>query len=168
MPGTAEIALPTTMRGRARHHTRRALPELRRMVKFGIVGGSGFVVNLAVFALVERLHTLHVISATVAFLAAVVNNFYWNRRWTFRGVGSAAIHDQARRFFLVSGAAFLFQLGILEALINIGVSPLISQAISVLAAMPLGFVGNRMWTFHEDGGLRERWAAHQARKQQQG
>jgi dolichol-phosphate mannosyltransferase len=140
------------------------MPELRRMVKFGIVGGSGFVVNIAVFALVERTHTLHAIAATVAFLAAVGNNFHWNRRWTFRAVGAEAVHRQARRFFVVSGAAFLLQLGILEGFVNLGVKPLIAQAISVLLAMPFGFVGNRMYTFHEDGGLRDRWAARQARR----
>jgi putative flippase GtrA len=152
---------------RARHHTRHAVrrsaPELRRMVKFAIVGGSGFVVNLAVFAIVESFGTLHAIAATAAFLAAVGNNFYWNRRWTFRAVGAEAIHHQARRFFIVSGAAFCLQLLILEGLINLDVTPIIAQAVSVIVAMPFGFVGNRMWTFHEDGGLRERWARRRER-----
>ena len=87
------------------------------------------------------------------------NNFHWNRRWTFRAAGAEAIHHQARRFFTVSVVTFLVQLGILDLLVGAGMKDFFAQALSVALSMPLGFLGNRMWTFHEDGGLRVRWAA---------
>ena len=148
---------------RARHHGRRAMPELRTLVKFGVVGGSGFVVNLAVFAIARALGAHHILAATIAFLAAVGNNFHWNRRWTFRAVGAEAIHHQARRFLIVSAAAFGIQLGFLEIFVAAGLTPFTAQAISVILATPFGFVGNRIWTFHEDGGLRVRWGRRRAR-----
>lgn len=143
---------------RTRHHTRRAVrrgaPELRTLVKFTLVGGSGYAVNLAVFAAAQAAGVHHVAAATMAFLAAVGNNFHWNRRWTFNAVGAEAIHRQARRFLIVSVASFLFSLGILVTLVAAGVTPLLAQAISIALATPLGFVGNRVWTFAQPGALR--------------
>ncbi len=56
-----------------------------QLVKFGLVGGSGYVVNIAVFAALTGLADLHHIPAAIgAFLVAVTNNFAWNRVWTFR------------------------------------------------------------------------------------
>lgn len=147
----------TERRGWA-HHTRRVVrrgaPELRTLVKFTMVGGSGYAVNLAVFALAEALGAHHVLAATIAFLAAVGNNFHWNRRWTFNAVGAEAIHRQAHRFLVVSVVSFLFSLGILVLLVDAGITPLLAQAISIALATPLGFLGNRLWTFAAPGSLR--------------
>ena len=130
------------------------MPELRTLVKFSLVGGSGYAVNLVVFALVQSLGGHHIVAATAAFLAAVGNNFHWNRRWTFNAVGAAAIHRQAQRFLLVSTASFFLSLGVLELLVQGGMSALLAQAISIAFATPFAFVANRVWTFAEPGTLR--------------
>ena len=45
-------------------------------------------------------------------------------------------------------AAFLFALVILELLVsNTDMPATLAQAISIVAATPLNFVGNKMWTF---------------------
>lgn len=140
------------------HHTRRVMrrgaPELRTLVKFTLVGGSGYIVNLAVFAAAQAAGLHHVLSATIAFLVAVGNNFHWNRRWTFNAVGVEAVHRQARRFLLVSVLSFLVSLGILVALVAAGMPALAAQALSIAVVTPLGFLGNRVWTFAETGALR--------------
>jgi putative flippase GtrA len=119
-----------------------------QLVKFCAVGASGYVVNLCVFALcVEALGMHHLAAATAAFVVAVLNNFWWNRHWTFRaGEGRAGF--QAARFFTVSVAAFLFAASILELLVSVGGVPkLPAQAISIVMATPLNFIGNKMWSF---------------------
>ena len=119
-----------------------------QLVKFCAVGGSGYVVNLCVFALcVEVIGLHHLVGATVAFVVAVMNNFWWNRHWTFRaGQGRAGF--QAARFFIVSVAAFLFAASVLELLVSVAELPeLPSQAIAIVAATPLNFIGNKMWSF---------------------
>jgi putative flippase GtrA len=130
---------------------RRGAPELRTLVKFTVVGGSGYAVNLIVFAAAQAAGIHHLLSATLAFLAAVGNNFHWNRRWTFNAVGAEAIHRQAHRFLIVSTLSFFLSLGILEILISAGTAPLLAQAISIAVATPVGFAGNRLWTFAEPG-----------------
>jgi putative flippase GtrA len=119
-----------------------------QLIKFCAVGASGYVVNLSVFALcVEVLDLHHLVAATAAFVVAVTNNFWWNRRWTFRARGGHA-GFQAARFFTVSVAAFLFAALVLELLVSVAELPdLPSQAIAVVVATPLNFIGNKMWSF---------------------
>ena len=95
---------------RLRTHTRVRQGMGRRhnwvqLVKFGVVGGSGYVVNLAVFAAaVEIANVHHLVAATIAFVVAVTNNFWWNRHWTF-GARDGHAGFQAARFFGVSVGA---------------------------------------------------------------
>jgi len=118
-----------------------------QLVKFGLVGVSGYVINLAVFALLlEGFSLHHVLAAIGAFCVAVSSNFYWNRHWTFRASNGHA-GFQAIRFFAVSIGALGVNLLVLEALVGAGVGELTSQAIAVATAMPFNFVGNKLWTF---------------------
>jgi dolichol-phosphate mannosyltransferase len=119
-----------------------------QLLKFGVVGGTGYVINLAVFAvLVQNLGVHHSIAAVGAFCVAVTNNFIWNRYWTF-GPGEGRAAFQAARFFAVSVAALLINLALLEALLaGTSLGDLAAQAIAVALAMPLNFLGNKLWTF---------------------
>ena len=137
---------PLRTHTRVRHGLRRP-HNWYQLVKFCVVGGSGYVVNLCVFtACVALLDLHHLLAATVAFVVAVANNFWWNRHWTF-GAGRGHAGFQAARFFTVSVAAFLFALTVLELLVSAGVAEVLAQAISIVAATPLNFVGNKMWSF---------------------
>ena len=119
-----------------------------QLLKFGLVGASGYLVNLAVFALLSgNLGAHHILAALGAFAVAVSNNFLWNRHWTF-AAGDGHAGFQAARFFAVSVAALLVNLAVLEALVaGTTLGPLASQAIAVAVAMPLNFLGNKLWTF---------------------
>jgi putative flippase GtrA len=89
----------------------------------------------------------HIAAATIAFGVAVMNNFWWNRHWTFAARGGHA-GFQAARFFTVSVIAFVIQLGLLELLISAaGLPKVLAQAISLILATPVNFVGNKMWSF---------------------
>jgi putative flippase GtrA len=120
-----------------------------QLLQFGLVGGSGYVVNLAVFAVVNGPLDIHYIAAAIlAFCVAVTNNFWWNRHWTFDAKqGHAGF--QAARFFTVSVLALVINLIALKLLVGGGVGELPAQAISVAIAMPFNFVGNKLWTFDE-------------------
>ena len=119
-----------------------------QLVRFAMVGASGYVVNLAVFAtLLHGAGAHYRLAATGAFLVAVANNFLWNRRWTFRARSGHA-GFQAARFFTVSIVAFAFNLALLEVLVSVlDVSEVPAQALAVVAATPLSFLGNKLWSF---------------------
>jgi putative flippase GtrA len=118
-----------------------------QLIRFGTVGASGYVVNLAVFSLALDARLDYRAAAATAFVVALVNNFVWNRVWTFREA-PGRIHDQAFRFVLVSGAAFLVSLAILAALVRDAHAPkLLAQAVALLAVTPLSFLANKLWSF---------------------
>lgn len=119
-----------------------------QLLKFGLVGCSGYLINLAVFALlVEAAGMHHLAAALAAFCVALANNFLWHRHWTFAsGDGHAGF--QAARFLAVSVSALAVNLLVLEALVsNTSMGDLGAQAIAVAVATPFSFLGNKLWTF---------------------
>jgi putative flippase GtrA len=122
-----------------------------QLVRFGIVGGVGFVVNLAVYALfVHPLGVDYHVAAVAAWIVAVLNNFVLNRHWTFDARGGQA-HAQAMRFIIVSLAAFVVSLLLLTLFVeSAGLAKVPAQALAVAASMPFNFVGNKLWSFRSE------------------
>ena len=122
-----------------------------QLVRFGVVGGVGFVVNLAVYALfVHPLGVDYHVAAVAAWLVAVLNNFVLNRHWTFDARGGQA-HAQAVRFIIVSLIAFGVSLVLLTLLVEAaGLAKVPAQALAVAGAMPFNFIGNKLWSFRSD------------------
>lgn len=158
------IPAPTQLRAHARLlHGMRKPANWLQLVRFGVVGGSGFVVNIAVYALcVHAVGIDYQVSSVVAWLVAVLNNFVLNRHWTFdAGAGSARL--QGARFFIVSLVAEGFSLALLTAFVEgAGFEKVAAQALAVALVMPLNFLGNKLWSFRAQpdvasgpgGGLR--------------
>jgi putative flippase GtrA len=122
--------------------------HLRELAVYSLIGASGYVVNLVVFQLVYAAGASHLVAATAAFLVAVTNNFLLNRRWTFPGATEGAKRVQAPRFLAVSLAAFAVSLGVLEVLVSVvGLRAILAQACAVLVVTPIGFVGQKLWSF---------------------
>jgi putative flippase GtrA len=119
-----------------------------QLVRFGFVGGIGFIVNVAVYALAVHSAGLDYRAASVvAWLVAVVNNFVLNRHWTFDAREGRA-HFQALRFLVVSLAAEAFSLLLLTLFVeSAGIAKIPAQALAVAASMPLNFLGNKLWSF---------------------
>lgn len=118
-----------------------------QLVRFAVVGASGYVLNLAVYSLALSAHVEYRAAATGAFIVALVNNFAWNRLWTFRDA-PGAVHHQALRFVFVSGAAFLVSLAVLSVLVRAGGVPKVpAEALAIVAVTPVSFLANRLWSF---------------------
>ena len=119
-----------------------------QLIRFGLVGASGFVVNLGVYALfVHVLGIPYQVAAVGSWLVAVLNNFLLNRHWTF-DASAGRFHFQAIRFFVVSLVAFLFGLALLTLFVEVGgMAKVPAQAIAIVASMPLNFLGNKLWSF---------------------
>jgi dolichol-phosphate mannosyltransferase len=142
---TTTVELP--FRARVRDGVRRGHNWLQ-LVRFATVGASGYVVNLGVFAACVHLLSIdYRISAVIAFVVSVVNNFWLNRHWTFDAKHEHPIF-QGMRFFTVSLIAFGFTYVVLIALVEaVGMSKVIAQAIAIVAGTPLSFLGQKLWSF---------------------
>jgi putative flippase GtrA len=124
---------------------------LRQFVKFGIVGASGFVVNLVVFTALQRVVPDHSGAAqynalySIAFLSGGVSNYFLNRAWTFRSTGHAG--KEGVQFLSVSVIALLVGLAVGAA-----VAPVLGHGhktwfLSTCAGIVVNFFVNKYWTF---------------------
>ena len=146
---------------------------LTKYGKFLIVGLTGVVVNLIVFALtldgISPSPTFNLIgsllrSATtrtanplddfvasaVAFVVATLWNFLWNNLWTFRAAGSHRhpFHHRLGLYYGISLGSLAVNEGVLFGLALL-VPPLLAQAVGILAGSVVGFFGNYRVTFAE-------------------
>lgn len=116
-----------------------------QLFKFGLVGASGFVINLAIYQALLGLgpHT----AAAISFVVSAASNYWWNRHWTFaHQKGSFAM--QGMRFYAVSIAAFAVnQLWLAIFLDWLGFGKTTSQALAIILVTPLNFLGNKLWSF---------------------
>ncbi|HTQ67330.1 MAG TPA: GtrA family protein [Solirubrobacteraceae bacterium] len=122
-----------------------------QLVRFGLVGGVGFVVNLAVYAVcVHGVGIDYHAANVVAWLVAVLNNFVLNRHWTFDAADGRA-HAQAVRFLLVSLVAEALSLLLLTLFVEgAGLEKVLAQALAVGCSMPVNFLGNKLWSFKRE------------------
>jgi putative flippase GtrA len=120
-----------------------------QLIRFAGVGVSGYIVNLVVYALL--IHVIGVdykVAAVVAYVVSVLNNFWWNRHWTFSHRREAHPVAQGLKFFAVSLVTFGFSYVVLISLVDgAGTDKLIAQAVSIAAGTPLNFIGQKLWSF---------------------
>ena len=118
-----------------------------QLLQFCLVGASGYLVNVAVYALL--VHTAgipYLVAAVLSFAVAVTNNYTWNRLWTFRRA-RGPIATQGARFLAVSLAALGANLAILALLVAVGLPKVPAQAVAIVLVTPLSFLGNKLWSF---------------------
>lgn len=123
----------------------------RQFVKFGIVGASGLLVNLALFTLLQRLDPLHAEAShyyvlySISFLSGGLSNYWLNRVWTFRSEGHAI--REGARFLTVSLIALV--VGWVASWL---VAPYFGHGhktwfVATVAGIFVNFFVNKYWTF---------------------
>ncbi|MGE5140206.1 MAG: GtrA family protein [Rudaea sp.] len=76
---------------------RQAHPEVRRFIKFAIVGAFGAAVDFSVLSLLYLgFHVDKYIANIFSVTAAIISNFIWNRLWTFP---ESQVHGAFSQFF---------------------------------------------------------------------
>jgi putative flippase GtrA len=117
-----------------------------QLAKFCVVGASGYVVNLAVFAVLVDAGLHYSVAAACSFLVAVTNNYTWNRLWTFRHQRGHVAY-QGLRFLVVALVALAANELILAVLVASGLGKVVAQAIAIVLVTPINFIGNKLWSF---------------------
>jgi putative flippase GtrA len=82
----------------------------RRFARFNVVGAMGIVVQLGILELLRRAGADYLLATVLAVEAAVVHNFIWHERYTWRDrTGGLRSELLARlvRFHLTNGAVSL-------------------------------------------------------------
>jgi dolichol-phosphate mannosyltransferase len=133
------------------HHQSAAWREWMRVFKFGIVGLSGIVVNLAILTLLLMAGISGYIALFFAIVVAILNNFLWNDLWTFRDSTRRAVTSGWQRlwlFYTVSAGGAVINYGVAVLLTNfIGMKIDLADLIGILIGFVWNFLINRRFTW---------------------
>lgn len=120
--------------------------EAGRILRFGLVGLAATATHAGVALGVLALSTPALIANLAGFLAAFVVSFAGHAGWTFRLASGRK--RAAARFFLVSGASFLFSGVTLASLQASGRMPAWTNLLIAVAVVPAcNFLAARFWAF---------------------
>lgn len=123
-----------------------SLQTLYQAMRFGLVSGSGSVVNLMTFSLLHRLSLTPALCSAIAFLVACEYNFTLHTRLTFQ-VSPSAAGWFSWRFLALSVAALGVNLAVLYGGQHAGLPVLAAQTAGIAAGFPINFLGSRIWVF---------------------
>ncbi len=134
---------------------------LHQLWKFALVGGVGFVLDVAVFNLLrltlfapERVHEGPLLAKTVSTLVAIVANWIGNRYWTFGPHRSTRSALEAVEFVAVSVLGMLVGLGCLFVsryvlgLDSVLADNISSNVVGLLLGSAVRFALYRHWVYH--------------------
>jgi putative flippase GtrA len=142
--------------------------ERARFLRFAFVGVIGAIVDFGVMNLLTTLVGASlVVAGTIAFIAAIISNFLWNRYWTYPDSRSKPITRQLVQFVLISVMGLGIRIPLLRVLepimkrlfewltlriTNLPVDFLAKNstlAIAVVVVMFWNFFANRYWTYND-------------------
>lgn len=119
----------------------RQLVDLRagRIVRFGLVGATGFVVNLAVMAALVSAQVNYVLAGLLATEVAILSNFLLQERLVFRdrlgGEVGGSWRRRATQSLLFNNAESLVRVPLLILLVEVlGAASLLAQAMTLVIA----------------------------------
>lgn len=131
-----------------------------RMIKFGIVGGSGIVVNLGIFtgvkAILMRFNLFTDATLLGASLAgdeiSILYNFFLNNIWTFKhATNSDCIAKKLLKFHMTAGASIVINNSVLFLLYKLLNTPdVLAKFIGIMIAFFWNYFINVKWTWREE------------------
>lgn len=118
------------------------------IIRFAIVGTANFLIIMAFSWLLMNLFGINFYVANiVAYVLALVNNFYWNSIWVFRSTGER-MGRQALMFLAAYGIAYLVQLGVIAVLVQwLGVNKDLANFIGLFPFGATNFLLNKFFAF---------------------
>lgn len=122
-----------------------------RLIKFGIVGASGVVVNMGcLYVLKEFAGIPYFVASVIAIELSILSNFTINLLWTWRDRSEeGTLWTKLVRYHVGAGAtAFLGNYLILVALTElVGMHYMVSNLIGIAVGTLANYVINDLWTF---------------------
>ena len=121
---------------------------MKRVARFYAVGLIGVPVQLAVLALLVRGFGLDaLISTAIAVEIALVHNFFWHERWTWRCSGPGWV-QRLCKFHVTNGLiSIVANVLVTGALIRLGLPVLAANAIAIGTASVANYLSGEFFVF---------------------
>jgi dolichol-phosphate mannosyltransferase len=128
--------------------------EIRRFLKFCLVGLSGVGVNIGIFWLLTRIAGLsesyNLVAVIPGIVASIQSNFILNDIWTFRDRRYGSMRARVPKFNLVSAVPAAIQLGMFGGLTQIlEMYDLWALLLAIVVATLWNFSLNFLWTWRK-------------------
>lgn len=141
-------------------HNQKQKREVKRFIKFGIVGAFGAVVDFSILNALIFLAGFSspggkILANVISTSVAIISNFVWNRLWTFPESRTRKKRTQLVQFTLVNLVGLVINTGIFFVADHYIFEPFVSAnlAIQLAKATAIGIVlfwnfgANRIWTY---------------------
>src|SRR5688572_16760609 len=122
-----------------------------RFLRFNGVGGVGFALQLGMLTLLLSLGVHYLVATALAVEAAVLHNFFWHERWTWRDRPTEGRGRLERlfRFHALNGLVSLVGNVLLMRLFvgTFDVSPIPANVVAVMACSLVNYFGSDRLVF---------------------
>lgn len=124
-----------------------------QFIKFGIVGCSNTIINLAVYYLCLYLGVHYLAAYTLGFLVSVCNAFFWNNKYVFKNKQEKSLFRAFIKVFASYGASFLLSVLLMSIIVEmLNISSVVAPILKMVITIPLNFVLNKVWAFKDKKG----------------
>jgi len=140
-----------------------------RFIRFSIVGFSGTIVDIGISNLLRFIfHMPEIPSITLSFLLAVLNNFHWNRVWTYPEFKNQQTIPQLIKFAVISVIGYIIRTP-LFALFEKPITNFFSEIVEenfpldaniighnltlllvIVIVLFWNYLANRIWTYRKE------------------
>lgn len=126
------------------------LDELKRMIRFGLVGVSNTAVDFIVFYVATTFLGINVYFSQVAsYSIATLNSYVLNKNWTFRSKGGD-IKKEFIKFLAVNLTSLSLSLVLMWIFHDImGLQKMVCKVLIACFTILINYFGNRIWVFRK-------------------
>jgi putative flippase GtrA len=139
-------------------------PDRKRFVRFCAAGALGFVIQIAVVALLTAVGVHYLVATALAVEAAIITNFIWHRTLTWADRPSADVVGQLLRFNALTAVTSIVGSVMVAAVLveSFALSPILANVIGVAAISVINFIGADRLVFRSAVAIAFVLAASQA------
>jgi putative flippase GtrA len=116
------------------------------ILKYVVVGGSTFLIDLGLLILLREVaHVAILLATTISYWASIAFNFFTNRAWTFQA--QARLRRHALPYVLLLLTNYVVTIGLVGGLSHLGVNYAIAKVLAVGVSMSWTYIAYKKLIF---------------------
>lgn len=120
----------------------------RQFVKFAIIGGTAFIIDMAGYGIFTRIfHIYHIWAKLMSFFCAAYYSYEMNSRWTFRSGHLRGVKLLTKSYIVQSIGAAINAGGLYLFFDILKFKEIAALLIATIAAAIWNFLVNKFWVY---------------------